>query len=206
MKIPHGGWFALIIGAILVVQMTTWRRGRQLVAANINRGERPIESVVHQAIAEHAARVEGTAVYLFKDGGFAPPALIANLKHNHALHRMTLMVSVHTADTPHVDPSDRVAESRVGKGIFRVDLSFGFLDDPNVPEALSHIEFADKRIDPAATSYFIGREAVTATDVPGMAKWREHLYVGMSRSASNAARFFSLPPDRVFEVGTFVGI
>ena len=117
-KIPTGGWFPLLIGGIIVVLMTTWRRGRQLVAANINRAERPIESVVHQAIAEHAARVEGTAVYLFKDGGFAPPALIANLKHNHALHRMTLMVSVHTADTPHVDPSARVAESAWARASF----------------------------------------------------------------------------------------
>ncbi len=205
-KIPTGGWFPLLIGVMMVTLMTTWRRGRQLVAERIHRGERPIEAVIHEAIAGNITRVPGCAVYLSKDDGMAPPALMANLRHNHTLHRVTLMVSVATHDIPSVPPEERIAYRRVGPGIRRVVLSFGFLDDPNVPEALAHLDMPDFPFDPAAATYFIGREAVTSTSAQGMNRMREHLFVGLNRGASNAARFFSLPSDRVFEVGAFVEI
>ena len=205
-KIPTGGWFPLLIGVLMVTLMTTWRRGRQLVADRIHRGERPIEAVVHEAVADHITRVEGCAVYLFKDDGMAPPALMANLRHNHTLHRVTLMVSVSTHDIPYVPAAERIECRRVGPGIRQVVLTFGFLDDPNVPEALGHLDMPDFPFDPAAATYFIGREAVTSTKAPGMNRLREHLFVVLNRSASNAARFFSLPPERVFEVGTLVEI
>jgi len=205
-KIPTGGWFPLLIGVAMVTLMTTWRRGRQLVAERIQRGERPIDAVVHEAVARRIVRVPGCAVYLFKDDGMAPPALMANLRHNHTLHKVTLMVSVGTEDTPYVPPEERIEYRRVGPGIRQVVLTFGFLDDPNVPEALAELDMPDFHFDPAAATYFIGREAVTSTKAPGMNRFREHLFVALNRSASNAARFFSLPSDRVFEVGTLVEI
>ena len=122
-KIPHGGWFALGIGALLMVQMSTWRRGRQLVAARIKRGERPINEVLdgHTDIK----KVNGTGVFLFKDLGMAPPALINNLHHNKVLHKTTLIVSVETADEPRIDPAERAEVTKVEPGVFQVLLTYG---------------------------------------------------------------------------------
>jgi KUP system potassium uptake protein len=205
-KIVRGGWFPLVVGLALVTLMTTWRRGRQLVAERIHRGERPIEAVVHEAQAADVERVPGIAVYMFKDAGAAPPALIANLEHNHVLHQLTLLVSVATSEVPRVPPDERVQMSKVGSGIQRVDLRFGYLDEPNVPEALATMHIPGQRFDPQSVTYFIGRETVSATKAPGMHPMREQLFVALNRSASSASRFFCLPAGRVFEVGTLVEI
>ncbi len=205
-KIVTGGWFPLVVGLVLVTLMTTWRQGRQLVADRIHRGERPIEAVVHEAEAVDVERVPGIAVYMFKDAGAAPPALLANLKHNHVLHQLTLLVSVETSDSPRVPPEERAHARKVGSGIQQVDLHFGFLDEPNVPEALALLNIPGQPFDPEVVTYFIGRETVSATKAPGMHPVREQLFVALNRSASSASRFFRLPPDRVFEVGTLVEI
>lgn len=136
-KIPTGGWFPLLVGTALVIQMTTWRRGRQLVAARIRRGERPIGEVTDEALHDHVARVPGTAVYLFKDAGAAPPALIANLRHNKVLHEMTMLVSVEIEDIPRVAMRRRARYTRISSGIVQVRLHFGFMDEPDVPAALN---------------------------------------------------------------------
>jgi KUP system potassium uptake protein len=205
-KIVTGGWFPLAVGLVLVTLMTTWRQGRQLVAARIHRGERPIEAVVHEAQADDVERVPGTAVYMFKDVGAAPPALIANLKHNHVLHQLTLLVSVETSEVPRVPTDERVQMHKVGSGIQQVDLRFGYLDEPNVPEALATMNIPGQPFDPERVTYFIGRETVSAMKAPGMRPMREQLFVALNRSASSASRFFCLPSERVFEVGTLVEI
>jgi KUP system potassium uptake protein len=205
-KVVSGGWFPLLVGLILVVLMTTWRKGRQLVAARIHRGERPIEVVVHEAVVADAARVPGIAVYMFKDAGAAPPALITNITHNHVLHQLTLMVSVETDDVPRVPEAERLTARKVGPGIQQVTLRFGYLDDPDVPSALALLDLPGQDFDPDTVTYFIGRESVTSTKAPGMHPARERLFVAMNRSAGSATRFFSLPVDRVFEVGTLVEI
>lgn len=205
-KIASGGWFPLAVGLVLVTLMTTWRRGRQLVAIRIHRGERPIESVVHEAISEDIIRVPGAAIYMFKDAGAAPPALVANLAHNHVLHRLTLLVSVETTDMPRVHVEDRLRQRKVGPGIQAVNLYFGFLDDPDVPYALELLDLGGQRFDPYQATYFIGREQVQATRSPGMHPLRERIFVFLNRSAAPASRFFSLPAGRVFEVGTYVDL
>jgi KUP system potassium uptake protein len=205
-KIVTGGWLPLVVGLVLVTLMTTWRRGRQLVAERIHRGERPIEAVVHEAQADDVERVPGIAAYLFKDVGAAPPALIANLKHNHVLHQLTLLVSVETSEVPRVPPDERVHMRKVGSGIQQVDLRFGYLDEPNVPDALATMNIPGQPFNPESVTYFIGRETVSAMKAPGMHPLREQLFVALNRSASSASRFFCLPPERVFEVGTLVEI
>lgn len=205
-KIPSGGWFPLAVGVALVVQMTTWRRGRQLVAARIKRGERPIGDVGREAIAASVARVPGTAVYLFKDAGAAPPALVSNLEHNKVLHERTLLLSVEVDEIPRVDPDDRATISTVGPGLHQIVLRYGFVEQPDVPEALATIELPGGPFDIAATTFFVGRESVTAGKAPGMQPWREELFVILNRGAASASRFFGLPPERVLEVGTHVEI
>ena len=205
-KIPTGGWFPLLVGLVLVLVMTTWRRGRQLVAAHIRRGEVPIGDVVAHALDTHAARVPGTAVYLFKDAGVGPPALMSNLRHNKVLHQHTLLVAIHTADVPRISKLHRVQHERIGPGIHQVHLYFGFMESPDVPTALALIDIPGFRFDPNDTTYLLGRELVTATRTPGMHPLREHLFAAMNRSSASAARFFGLPTERVFEVGTQVDI
>jgi KUP system potassium uptake protein len=206
-KIPTGGWFPLVVGFGLVIQMTTWRRGRELVASRIRRGERPMTEVGREALEAKVARVPGTAVYLFKDAGAAPPALVSNLEHNKVLHETTLLLSVSVSEVPRVDPLDRVTYTPVGPGIHQIELRFGFMDEPDVPDALAAMDdIPDYEFDLGTTTFFLGREAVGAGKAPGMHPWREELFVLLNRGAASASRFFNLPPDRVFEVGTQVEI
>ena len=106
-KIPDGGWFPLLVGVVLVVQMTTWRRGRAIVARTLRRAQRSTDEVVDEAVAEGAGRVPGTAVYMFKEPGCAPPALISNLRHNRVLHETTVVLSVVASEAPRVGADDR---------------------------------------------------------------------------------------------------
>ena len=203
-KIPHGGWFALTVAVILMVQMQTWRRGRQLVADRIHRGERPIAEVLD----EHTQikRVPGTGVFLFKDLGKAPPALVNNLEHNKVLHRTTLIVSIETSEEPRVAPEARSLVTKVEPGVFQVLLSYGFMEEPDVPAALSTLDVRGLTFDPDDVTYFIGRESIVSGKAPGMHPALEHLFVWLNRGADSAVRFFNLPPERVFEVGSRVEI
>jgi KUP system potassium uptake protein len=206
-KIPSGGWFPLAVGSALVVQMTTWRRGRELVAARIRRGERPMGQVTQEALDGEVRRVPGVAVYMFKDVGNAPPALISNLRHNKVLHDLVLLVSVEVEDIPRVGHRKRTRHTSLGPGIYQVRVHVGFMDEPDVPAALATMKIPGVKLDLDEITYFVGRESVTASrSVPGMLPWREQLFVLLNRGAASASRFFRLPPDRVFEVGTQVEI
>ena len=205
-KIPAGGWFPLLVGLGLVIQMTTWRKGRELVAARIRRGEQPMSEIAASALKLNVARVPGTAVYLFKDAGVAPPALVANLRHNKVLHEMTMLVSVEVDDIPRVATRKRARYTRVAPGIVQVNIRYGFMDEPNVPLTLGGLNIAGFKWDESTVTYFLGHETVTAGKAPGMHPLREELFVLLNRGAANAARFFQLPADQVFEVGTHVEI
>jgi KUP system potassium uptake protein len=203
-KIPHGGWFALAVGLILMVQMQTWRRGRALVAQRIHRGERSLIEVLDET--EDIKRVSGTAVFMFKDLGKAPPALVNNLRHNKVLHKTTLIVAVETSVAPRVEMSQRATVVKVGPGVCQVQLEFGFMDEPDVPATLASISFQGLDFDPDDATYFIGHESIIAGKAPGMNPLAEHLFVFLNRGADSASRFFNLPIDRVFEVGSHVEI
>ena len=203
-KIPHGGWFALVVAVILMVQMQTWRRGRDLVSARIHRGERPISEVLDEHVG--IKRVDGTGVFLFKDLGMAPPALVNNLEHNKVLHRTTLIVAIATVEEPRVDPAERAEVTKVEPGVHQVLLRYGFMEEPDVPAALSAISLRGYQFDPDDVTYFIGRESIISGKAPGMHPAFEHLFVWLNRGADSAVRFFNLPPERVFEVGSRVEI
>jgi KUP system potassium uptake protein len=203
-KIPEGGWFALAIGVVLMVQMATWRRGRQLVAARIKRAEMPIETVLDEA--GHLPKVAGTAVFLFKDAGMAPPAFVNNIRHNKVIHKETLLVSVETAEVPRVPDDERVEVTRIEPGVHQVVLNYGFMEEPDVPTALAAIEFRGLHFDKDDVTYFLGHETVLAGKAPGMNPVSERLFVLLNRGADSASRFFNLPSDRVFEVGSHVEI
>jgi KUP system potassium uptake protein len=203
-KIPHGGWFPLVVAIGLLAQMTTWRRGRQLVADRIRRGERDIQIVLDEH--KDAVRVEGTAVFMFKDLGKAPPALVNNLLHNKVLHETVLIVSVGVAERPRVPETERAEVKRVEPGVYQIHLWFGFIEEPDVVAALSKMSFRKQPFDARQSTFFLGHESIIAGKAPGMHPLRERLFVLLNRGADSAGRFFNLPADRVFEVGSHVEI
>jgi len=211
-KIPHGGWFALVIGVAQFTLMTTWRTGRQAVAAALHRGEKPVPEFVDELPDMPWERVPGTSVFLFKEAGATPPALLENLRHNKVLHETVVLLSVATADQPTVPSSRRSQVTRVGPGLWQVVLTFGFMDNPDVPAALAELSAnappngLGLHLDIDDVTYFLGRETIVATPLRTMHPVREQLFIMQNRTAASAARFFRLPAARVFEVGTTIEI
>jgi KUP system potassium uptake protein len=205
-KIPSGGWVPLAIGFGLVIQMTTWRRGRQLVAARLRRSQPLTTAIRDDMLVRNAVRVPGTAVYMTKEAGLLPPALTANVRHNKSLHEHVVVVSVEVADRPHVAVRKRGRVTRIGEGVVQVRIIVGFMDEPDVPAVLAGLGPLFPGFNLREATYFLGRDAVTAGKAPGMHPLREELFVLLNRGAANAARFFHLPQDRVVEIGTPVEI
>ena len=202
-KIPHGGWFPLVVGIVILTQLTTWKRGRALVAARIRRDRRPLGAFVAGVANEREiTRVPGTAVFLHSQRGVTPSSLSAFVRSSRALHQRVFVVSVIVADAPRVDPTDRVKSTDLGHGFHQVELHYGFMEDTCVADDLAtHLGLS-----PESTFYFLGRETVRSTERPGMARWRESLFALMARNASDVAVHFHLPSERVIEVGMRVEI
>jgi KUP system potassium uptake protein len=202
-KIEHGGWFPLTIAVVIFTLMTTWKRGRRALAGLMFTGARPLDEFLEDVARNPPTRVPGTAVFMAGSAAGVPPALTHNLKHNQVLHERVILLTARTQQQPRVDPCDRVQVEPLGNGFWRATIDFGFMEEPNVPEALQLMSGAGLHVDPQAVTYFLGRETLIASKkVPGMALWREKLFVTMSRNAMNATNYFSLPPDRVVELGT----
>ena len=206
LKMAHGGWLPLVIGTVLFTMMTTWKTGRRLVAERLTARALPLEQFVAATVAHEPIRVPGTAVFMTAQPRGTPPALVHNLRHNKVLHQRVIILSVQTTHTPHVTPDDRLSVAPLGCDLFNVVLRYGFMDEPNVPEALALAREQGLAIDVADVTYFLGRETVIVTKTPGMAMWREKLFVLMARNAIRATAFFKLPPDSVVELGVQVEI
>jgi KUP system potassium uptake protein len=205
LKITHGGWFPLLVGAIVFALLTTWKKGRQILNERIFHRVLPRDLFL-KSIAQHPPhRVAGVAVYMFNDPRGTPPALLHNLKHNKVLHEKVVFLSVKTEEVPYVSGTERVTVEPLADGFHQVLLHYGFMEDVDVPRALSAIQREDLRFPPLETTYFLGRETlIPSKTVHGMAVWREKLFTVMSRNARSAASFFRLPPNRVVELGAQV--
>jgi len=201
-KIPHGGWFPLVIGAVVFTVMTTWKKGRGILAARLQQGTLPIGLFLDDVGANpERTRVPGTAVFMYGNRDGTPPALLHSVKHYQVLHERVVLLSVETQEVPHVDEAERVTVETLGHGFFRVVLAYGFMEDPCVPDALAAVKVEGLDLRPVRTTYFLGRETLIPSKKPGMAPWREHLFAVMSRNARTATSFFGLPPNRVVELG-----
>ncbi len=199
-KIPAGGWFPLVVGAVITTLLTTWRTGRRILGDRINRARVPLEDFL-AGVSEEPVRVPGTAVYLFSVPGATPPALIANRRHNHVLHERVVVVAVTTEDVPRVERGDRAVVEDHGDGIVSVVLRYGFMEEPEVCVGLREDDAARLGIDHREVDFFLGSEQLVVTDRAGMAQWREHLFAFMTRNATSAANYFGIPPERTTIVG-----
>ena len=205
-KIPEGGWFPLVAGALIFIGMTTWKRGRELLTARLRHGELDVDRFLRELDPEDPRRIPGTAVYLFSQPDKVPPALLANMRHNGVLPEQVVLVTVQMAPGPHVHPARRVSVTPLDRGFVRIVITYGYQDRINVPEALRSTVGKKVVIDPDHVTYVVGRERVKATNLPGMAIWRERLFAFMLRNSTDVARYFHLPPDRTIEVGQNVEI
>jgi KUP system potassium uptake protein len=206
LKIADGGWLPLAIGVLLFTLMTTWKTGRRIVGQRLTARAVPLEDFMAKVAERPPARVPGTAVFMTAQPRGTPPALAHNLRHNKVLHEHVVALMVTTQPVPYVADKDQVTIRELGFGVFDVVVRYGFMDDPNIPKALTLARERGLPVDDGDVTYFLGRETLIVTSNPGMAPWRERLFVLMARNAVRATAFFRLPPDRVVELGVQVEI
>jgi KUP system potassium uptake protein len=200
-KLPQGGWMPVLVAAVIFLVMMTWKRGRELLGERLASTSIPVGALVADSGRRHLARVAGTAIFLSSDARSAPIALLHNVKHNRVLHEKNVFLTVQTEEVPHVPREQRVKIEELGNGFWRVIARYGFMEDPHLPRALRQASEQGLDIDPQRATYFLSRNTLLASKRPGMALWRERLFVYLSRNASRPTQFYRIPPNRVIELG-----
>ena len=204
-KVPDGGWFPLVIGIIGFTGLTTWSRGRALMQERLRDSSMPMEVFIKSAAAA-ATRVPGTAVFMTTSPVGVPQALLHNLKHNKILHERIMILTVVIDEVPYVSDEDRIGVRDLGGGFYRILIRYGFMQEIDIPAVLKKVENCGPKLKMMETSFFLSRQTLLASDKPGMAIWREHLFSWMMRNAESAMDFFKLPTNRVVELGSQVEI
>jgi KUP system potassium uptake protein len=204
LKILRGGWLPLGVATIIFTLMTTWKTGRRLLSERLTARAIPIGDFVAGIVANPPTRVPGTAIFMTAQPTGTPPALAHNLRYNKVLHQHVVILMVSTTQSPQVAPEDQVTVEPLGHGLFNVRIRYGFMQDPNVPNALGRARAHGLELDLDDITYFLGRETIIVTKRQGMAVWREQLFVLMARNAGRATEFFKLPIERVVELGVQV--
>ena len=201
LKIPQGGWFPIVVAIVSFVLLTTWKRGRDLVAERVRSGALPLDLFLQSSVRGRCQKVAGTAVYMTGSTEGVPLAFMHNIKHNKVIHERVLFLTVQVAEVPNVPEAERIEVQTLAHEMYRVILHYGFMDNPNVPRALSSSKRFGLTFNIMDTSFFLSRETPIPSAQPGMARWREHVYAWMARSAASAMEFFQIPPGRVVELG-----
>ncbi len=200
-KIPQGGWVSLLIAGITFTLMSTWRRGRRILAKRLEADTLPLDVFLDGVARKPRLRVSGTAVFMDRVSTGTPHALLLNLRHNKCMHERVVFLTVSTEPVPFVSLRHRVEVEPLKEGFHRLNLRYGFMQDPDVPRALEGIKIGGRKFDMMDTTFFLGRENLIPKGALGMAVWRERLFALMSRNATSAMAFFRLPPNRVVELG-----
>jgi KUP system potassium uptake protein len=205
LKVPSGGWVPLAIGLVIFTLLTTWSRGRALMRERMAESSMPMEIFIKSACGS-ASRVPGTSIFMASSNVGVPSALLHNIKHNRVLHERVIVLTVQIAEVPYVEEEKRVECKSLGDGFYRVVLRFGFLEETDVPATLSKVDLCGPPFDMMQTSFFLSRQTLIASKIPGMTIWREKVFAWMLRNAANAMEFFRLPSNRVVELGSQVEI
>ena len=205
LKIPDGGWLPLIVAFLIYFTITTWRRGRKIVAAELSEGSLPLKQFLER-MERAPDRVAGTAVFLTADATRTPAAFLHNLKHNKVLHERIIILQVDTMDVPVVSDANRVEVERLGKGFHTVIAHYGFTEQPDIPEALRACRPHGIAYDEMETSFFLGRETLVPSQHSRLGRWRRDWFISLSHSASATKTFFRIPPNRAIELGNQIQI
>jgi KUP system potassium uptake protein len=186
--------------------MLTWKRGRQLVFENLGKHAIPLEEFLQSLFLAPPLRVPGTAIFLRGETDGVPHAMLHNLSHNKVLHERVIFLTVLIQEVPYVPLPKLVQVQDLGHHCYQMNVRYGFKDEPDIPQVLEQCKQSGLEINMMETSFFISRQTVISTPGTGMAPWREHLFVAMSRNARGAADYYQIPPNRVIELGTQVEI
>jgi KUP system potassium uptake protein len=200
LKIPHGGYMPVLIGATIIVLMVTWQTGRRLLAKKITKDSIELVGLLESLERRPPARVAGAAVFMQTDNKYAPSALMHNLKHNRVLHDKLVFISVETTDEPRHE-GERVTATQGPLGAWMVEARFGYMEQPDVPSALRACKDFGLDIDPRQASYFLGRRAIRLNPRSPMPFWQQRLFIMLTNQSARAIEFFRIPPDRVVELG-----
>jgi KUP system potassium uptake protein len=206
LKVVEGGWVPLAFGGCLMIVMYTWRRGTRLLFDKTRRQETPLKNLVATLERKPPQRVPGTAVFFTSDPESAPTALLHSLKHYKVLHEQNVILTVETADLPHMPAAERVRIEQISPTFSRVRLRFGYMETPNVPKALAIARKVGWHFDIMATSFFLSRRALKPAVHSGMPRWQDRLFIRLAGAANDATDYFQIPTGRVVEVGTQVTI
>ena len=206
LKVFEGGWVPLALGSVVMLLMYTWRRGSRLLFEKSRKLEFPLADLVSMLEKRPPQRVAGTAVFLTSDPISAPTALMHSLKHYKVLHEKNVILTIETAPTPRINPTERVRFEQISATFSKVTLRFGFMESPNVPKALAIARKLGWQFDIMSTSFFLSRRALKPAAHSGMPRWQDHLFIALSRTANDATDYFQIPSGRVVEVGTQVTI
>jgi KUP system potassium uptake protein len=187
--------------------MWTWARGSQILTEKTRRDSIPLTDLVDILKARAPYRAPGTAIFLTSDIDSTPVALMHNLKHNKVLHEKNIILTVRTAETPRVREEDRVLIEPMNDDFKKITLTYGFMENPNVPKALAAMRKSQGlKFDIMATSFFLGRRSVVPSAQSGMPLWQDKLFIFLMKNAANPTDFYKIPPGRVVEMGTQVTV
>jgi KUP system potassium uptake protein len=200
-KIADGGWVPIAIGAIIFTVMSTWQAGRRRLGQEIRNRTSTIDAFLERVEKSDPPRATGTAVFMSSNPRGIPPVLTHHFKHNQVLHDQVILLSIKSEAIPFVDPRSRLTVKELGQGFYFVSASFGFMETPNVPSLWPECKAQGLEIDPATTTFYLGRETLLSSSRPGMSRWRKRLFSFISKNARPPTAYFGLPPDRVVELG-----
>lgn len=203
-KILHGGWFPIVMAVAIFILLSTWKSGRALLTERLKELAIAIEPFLESVGRHPPVRVPGTAVFLTTKFEGVPHALMHNLKHNKVLHERVVLLTVIFQDIPHIDESERIEIWPLGNNFHKVFVIYGFKDETNIPRAIELCTPQGLEFNMMDTSFFLSRETLIPTNKPGMALWREKLFVNMSRNSSSITAYFQIPTNRVVELGAQV--
>jgi KUP system potassium uptake protein len=201
-KIGHGAWFPLVVGGVVFVIMTTWKRGRDVLGTKYYADSPPLEEFVAEHVASGTLRVPGKAVFMAATSTVVPPALLRNTRYNKVLHHQVAVLTIRTLEIPRVTRGKNVEVEELGSGFWRVTADYGFMDHPDVPEVLALAREQGLGIDLNEATFFLGREHIVRDRHPVMPLWREAVFAFLSSNAQGPAAFFRIPPQQVVEIGT----
>ncbi|MBU2642568.1 MAG: potassium transporter Kup [Gammaproteobacteria bacterium] len=199
-KIPDGGWFPLMAALIIFTLLVTWKRGREIVMLRLGEKALPLAPFVESLLENPPIRVPGTAVFMTSESKAVPSALLHNLKHNKVLHERVVILNVRYAEVPSVPADLRLELEKLAEGFYHVIVRYGFMDDIDIPKALSECP-CGMQFDMMDTTFFFSRENLIPTRGDGMSLWREHIFAAMARNAASPMTFFQIPANRVVELG-----
>ncbi|WP_114811503.1 potassium transporter Kup [Paraburkholderia kururiensis] len=207
LKVEEGGWLPLGVGALLFFLLMTWYKGRLIVKERTAADGIPLMPFLQGLLAHPPHRVSGTAIYLTGSASLVPVSLLHNLKHNKVLHERTIFLTFVTRDIPYVKDEERMTVKDIGGGLFLVKADYGFNETPDVKAVLLHMgQQHSMTFDMMDTSFFLARETVVPTQLPGMSLWRERVFAWMHQNAAKPTDFFAIPANRVVELGTKIEI